>query len=145
MTSVQSAIAQVPRYSKTLIALSSTNSYATSGISTTGATIVGSSYSYPASTDITNILSGAVTIAQGTQMRDMGGKIHIFSNGDLALTLTLVQTLNGMQSEGAHDVRAGGPLGAVPLDYTTAWVVTFSADTVANGNVPVTVARVGGY
>jgi hypothetical protein len=147
MTSVQSAIAQVPRYSKTLVALASTASYTAvkTTPSSSGALLsqVGSSYNFNTSAAITaaNVLTAGATIASGTQLRDLGGKLHVFSNGELALTLSLVQVLDNMATEGV----TGSYAGSVPTDFTTAYVVTFSAQTVTATTVPVTVARVGGY
>ncbi len=107
MTSVQSAIAQVPRYANTLVALvNPTPVYTAVNTSpSTGALIsqVGSSYNFNAATTISaaNILTAGTSVTTvGAQLRDLGGKIHIFSNGELALTLSLVQVLNNFTTEG---------------------------------------------
>ena len=145
MTSVQSAIATVPMYSKTLYCVANTSNYivlpTTSTANVTG--VVGSQIYYNSTANAAAIGSSTGTaFSSGDQLRDMGQRVHIFGNGQHVYTLSLVQSLSASDAEGA-----GGATNATnqpPGNYNTGYVITWAAGdgTVATSNC--TVVRVGG-
>ncbi len=145
MSSVTSYTAQVPNYSKTLYCIAATSNYIVlPTASTTNVTgVVGSQILYNTTANAAAIGNSTGTdFASGTQLRDMGQRVHIYGNGQHVYTLSLVQSLSASDSEGVGG--ASNATNAPPGNYNTGYVITWAAGdgTVATSNC--TVVRVGG-
>jgi hypothetical protein len=136
MTSVQSAIAQIPRYGKNLIAVSTgASSYTGVNLSATGLqSAVGNNLTFATAANATAALTGGAALVVGQVYRDMGVRYHAFVNGVQIYTVSQVQILQNNLSEGV-----GG--GLAPATYGTYYVVTWTSDSVA-GSPAMGVARV---